>query len=43
MVGCYYDKGCIKEEYWKNIKIKVDKTIKRLSDLLSLLDKTIYS
>ncbi|MFJ8512437.1 tyrosine-type recombinase/integrase [Lysinibacillus xylanilyticus] len=49
ILGRCYDNGWIKAKYWKNIKIKVDKTIKKpseeseLSILLSLLDKTTYA
>lgn len=43
------ENGWIKERFWKTIKIKVDKTIKKPSEeselriLLSLLDKTTYA
>jgi len=49
ILGRCYDNGWVKKKFWKNIKIKVDKTIKKpseeseLSILLSLLDKTTYS
>ncbi|UED79294.1 site-specific integrase [Lysinibacillus sp. CD3-6] len=49
ILGRCYDNGWIKSKYWKNIKIKVDKSIKQpsnereLSILLSILDKATYS
>lgn len=49
ILGRCYDNGWVEKKFWKNIKIKVDKTIKKpteeneLSILLSLLDKTTYS
>ena len=49
ILGRCFDNGWVKKKFWKNIKIKVDKTIKKpseeseLSILLSLLDKTTYS
>lgn len=49
VLGRCYENGWIKVKYWKNIKIKVNRTIKKpseesdLSILLSLLDKTTYS
>ena len=49
ILGRCYDNGWVQKKFWKNIKIKIDKTVKKpteeneLSILLSLLDKTTYS